>query len=95
MSMLENPEAAGIYIFCTQVFEFLSSYTKNFNESFDLSKDILSNIENREGWKLFFYDIPDKNHSWVDVESPSYVERNKVMVDKVILLMESYLPKSE
>ncbi|MFL6409840.1 MAG: hypothetical protein ACJ71K_01170 [Nitrososphaeraceae archaeon] len=63
---------------------FFNIYTK------DQGKDLLTlnQITNME--KLFSYDIGE-NIEWIDVESPTYVDRNKDIVEKILLQMRSGL----
>ena len=40
--------------------------------------------------KLFSYDIGE-NIEWIDIESPTYMDRNKDIVEKILLQMRSGL----
>ena len=40
----------------------------------------------RTGSELFSYTL-DNRTGWIDIESPSYAERNKDIIDKIILQM--------
>ena len=58
-------------------------------KSFDLSSDILSKIRISDNNSIYCYDVFFSGTDWIDIESPSYLERNKKVVDKVLLQMES------
>jgi mannose-1-phosphate guanylyltransferase len=83
---LEQPEALGIYIFSKRIFEYLHMRLKEGFANFNLSYDILNQITNME--KLFSYDIGE-NVEWIDAESPAYMDRNKDIVEKILLRMRS------
>lgn len=85
---LEYPEAAGIYIFNNGFLDLLKQKS-NEKESFDLSSDILSKIGHNTKSKLYCYLIDSNEINWADIESPTYVERNKKEIDSIILHMES------
>jgi hypothetical protein len=46
----------------------------------------LNQVTNME--KLFSYDIGE-NIEWIDVESPAYADRNKDIIEKILLQMRS------
>jgi mannose-1-phosphate guanylyltransferase len=73
---LEYPEAAGIYIFNNGFLDLLKQKS-NEKESFGLSSDILSKIGHNTKSKLYCYLIDSNEINWADIESPTYVERNK------------------
>lgn len=85
---LEYPEAVGIYIFNNGFLDLLEQKS-NEKESFDLSSDILSKIGHNTKSKLYCYLIDSNEINWADIESPTYVERNKKEIDSIILHMES------
>jgi mannose-1-phosphate guanylyltransferase len=88
MVKLESPEALGIYLFGKNIFGFLHGrrlrQDKN-KTSFNLSYDVLPHVL-RTGGELFSYTL-DNRTGWIDIESPSYAERNKDIIDKIILQM--------
>ncbi len=87
---LEHPEAAGIYLFNNRIMNFLRIKSKEKDgKSFDLSSDILSKIRISDNYSIYCYDVFFSGTDWIDIESPSYLERNKKVVDKVLLQMES------
>src|SRR4029078_3692354 len=87
---LEHPEAAGIYLFNNRIMNFLRIKSdEKDGKNFDLSSDILSKIRNRDNNSIYCYDVFFSGTDWIDIESPSYLERNKKIVDKVLLQMES------
>lgn len=70
--------------------EFLNIY-KRLNEgsdSFDLSYHILNQITSID--KLFSYDIGE-NVEWIDAESPAYTDRNKDIIERILLQMRSVI----
>lgn len=83
---LEQPEAVGIYLFSKRIFEYLHKISTKGFANFNLSYDILNQITNME--KLFSYDIGE-NIEWIDVESPTYADRNKDIVEKILFQMRS------
>ena len=75
---LEQPEAIGIYLFNNIIFEYLHHTSENMHGgSFNLSHDLLQRIS-RFGGKLYSYTL-DVDTEWLDIESPSYADRNKNM----------------
>jgi mannose-1-phosphate guanylyltransferase len=99
MVKLEQPEALGIYLFSKRIFQYLHerlkegfanfnlSYakpTKNVNISFNLSYDILNKIPGTAN--LFSYDTGD-DIEWIDAESPTYLDRNRDIVEKILAQM--------
>jgi hypothetical protein len=54
---------------------------------FNLSHDLLANLTNIGG-KLYSYDIGDDDVDWVDVDSPSYSDRNKEIIKKIVTQMD-------
>jgi mannose-1-phosphate guanylyltransferase len=82
---LENPEAVGIYLFTQGIFnESLYRTELSSLQSFDLSADILSNIKYDEHNKMYSYDIENTQKEWVDIESPAFVNRNRVRIKAII-----------
>ena len=87
---LEYPEASGIYLFSNRIMNFLRiKSNEKDGKSFDLSSDILSKIRISDNNSIYCYDVFFSGTDWIDIESPSYLERNKKVVDKVLLQMES------
>lgn len=87
---LEHPEAAGIYLFNNRIMNFLELESDvRAGKGFDLSSDILSRIRIKDNNGIYCYDVYSTGTDWIDVESPSYLERNKKIVDKVVLQMET------
>lgn len=85
LTTLENPEAAGIYLFTKGIFnESLYRTELSSLQSFDLSADILSNIKYDDHNKMYSYDIENNQKEWVDIESPTFVNRNKVRIKTII-----------
>ena len=83
---LEQPEALGIYLFSKRIFQYLHERLNEGFANFNLSYDILNQVTNME--KLFSYDIGE-NIEWIDVESPAYADRNKDIIEKILLQMRS------
>lgn len=87
---LEYPEAAGIYIFNNRFLDLLQLKSMEIEgKSFDLSADILAKIDPNTKAKLYCYTINGNGINWIDIESPIYVERNKKIINSIILQMES------
>ena len=87
---LEHPEASGIYLFNNRIMNFLRIKSKEKDgKSFDLSSEVLSKIRISDNNSIYCYDVFFSGTDWIDIESPSYLERNKKVVDKVLLQMES------
>jgi hypothetical protein len=83
---LEQPEALGIYLFSTRIFQYLQEKIEEGLLSFNLSSDILVQLPKSE--ILFSYDI-GYEIEWIDAESPAYIARNKDIVEKILLQMDS------
>ena len=83
---LEQPEAIGIYLFNNIIFEYLHHTSENMHGgSFNLSHDLFERISSIGG-KLYSYTLDDDTE-WLDLESPSYADRNKKTVEKILLQM--------
>ena len=90
---LEHPEASGIYLFNNRIMSFLKLRSnENGGKGFDLSSDILSQIRINDNNGIYCYDVFYDGTDWIDIESPSYLERNKKVVDNVVSQMESLNP---
>ncbi len=86
MVKLEQPEAIGIYLFNNIIFEYLHGTSEKMDGgSFNLSHDLLGRISTFGG-KLYSYALDDDTE-WLDIESPSYADRNKDTVKKILLQM--------
>jgi NDP-sugar pyrophosphorylase family protein len=85
---LEKPEALGIYLFSKRIFEYLQKRLNEGSDSFDLSYHILNQITSID--KLFSYDIGE-NVEWIDAESPAYTDRNKDIIERILLQMRSVI----
>ena len=87
---LEYPEATGIYLFSNRFLEILKLVSMEYEgKSFDLSKDVLSKIDYYTKDRLYCYLLPINETNWVDIESPTYIERNKKTIDGILSHMES------
>jgi mannose-1-phosphate guanylyltransferase len=83
---LEQPEAIGIYLFNNIIFEYLHRTSESMQgRTFDLSHDVLEPISTI-GSELYSY-ILDEDTAWLDIESPSYADRHKSIVDKILMQM--------
>lgn len=78
---LQLSECLGIYILGKEVIKRIKAKTKQ--KEINLSFDILQQLS-KEG-KISAYDIGDKE--WIDAESPMVLERNKIVVKKIIKQM--------
>ncbi len=78
---LEMPECLGIYILSKDVLKKIQNKSKQ--KSINLSFDILQNMSKNE--KISAYDIGDRE--WLDIESPTILERNEKVVKKIIKQM--------
>lgn len=81
---LELPETLGIYLFSPNLLNFIHTQQKGsiIGDSFDLSFDVLAQIP-RLGSKIFSYALPP-DRDWIDIESPSYADRNKKLIENII-----------
>jgi mannose-1-phosphate guanylyltransferase len=82
---LEQPEAIGVYLFNNIIFEYLHRTSHTQGGIFDLSHDVLERISTI-GRELYSY-ILDEDTEWLDIESPSYADRHKDIVEKILLQM--------
>jgi mannose-1-phosphate guanylyltransferase len=83
---LEQPEAVGIYLFNNIIFEYLHHTSENMQGgTFNLSHDVLERISTIGG-EVYSY-ILDEDTEWLDLESPSYADRHKDIVQKILLQM--------
>jgi UTP-glucose-1-phosphate uridylyltransferase len=82
---LEQPEAIGIYLFNNIIFEYLHRTSHTQGGTFDLSRDVLERISTI-GRELYSY-ILDEDTEWLDIESPSYADRHKDIIEKILLQM--------
>ena len=78
---LQLSECLGIYILGKEVIKRIKAKPKQ--KEINLSFDILQQLS-KEG-KISAYDIGDKE--WIDAESPMVLERNKIVVKKIIKQM--------
>jgi mannose-1-phosphate guanylyltransferase len=85
MVKLEQPEAIGIYLFNNIIFEYLHRTSDTQGGTFDLSHDVLERISTI-GRELYSY-ILDDDTEWLDIESPSYADRHKDIIEKILLQM--------
>jgi mannose-1-phosphate guanylyltransferase len=76
-------ECLGIYILSTDIIKKIKR-KKSQQKEINLSYDILQDLS-KDG-DISAYDIGDKE--WLDIESPTILERNKKSVDKIIKQME-------
>jgi mannose-1-phosphate guanylyltransferase len=82
---LEQPEAIGVYLFNNIIFEYLHRTSHTQGGTFDLSRDVLERISTI-GRELYSY-ILDEDTEWLDIESPSYADRHKDIIEKILLQM--------
>ena len=75
-------ECLGIYMLGSDILKKI--YSKRKKKNLNLSFDILEELS-KEG-KISAYDIGTK--SWLDVESPTYLERNKKLAQKIVKEMK-------
>ncbi len=76
---LEEPESLGIYLFKVKILDYIEEAAKT-KGSVNLSFDVLERLNSRE--KLFCFDIGQT--SWMDIESPTKVERNIEVIKDII-----------
>lgn len=84
---LRSPEALGIYLFSSKIFEYLhrqqESITRNNQtNSFNLSHDVLAHLPST-GANLYSYNLGD-SADWIDIESPVYAERNSKIISRIL-----------
>ena len=75
-------ECLGIYVLGSDILKKI--YAKRKKKNLNLSFDILEELSKKG--KVSAYDIGKK--SWLDVESPTYLERNKKLAQKIIKEMK-------
>jgi mannose-1-phosphate guanylyltransferase len=83
---LENPEAVGIYLFTNSIFRYLHILADKLG-SFNLSHDLLMHISSFGG-NLYSFDMGDQT-SWIDLESPSYADRYRENIMKILSQMNA------
>ncbi len=76
--MLEMAECLGIYILDTKILDIIKS--RKTRKEMNLSYDILQPLSKKG--KISAYDIGKQ--PWIDVDSPSRVEREKDLVDAIV-----------
>jgi mannose-1-phosphate guanylyltransferase len=81
---LEQPEALGIYLFNSTIFDYLRAISEKMKGGFNLSHDLLGRNSTIRG-KLYSYNLG--RTEWLDVESPPYADRNKDIVMKILSQM--------
>ncbi|MFQ5762529.1 MAG: nucleotidyltransferase family protein [Candidatus Bathyarchaeia archaeon] len=82
---MEKAECLAMYVFNTDILNYIEKAAKG-KRSVNLSYDVLQKLPTSE--KLFAYDV--RNLPWLDVESPSKIERNLKHAQHIITRMESY-----
>lgn len=81
---LEMAECLGIYILSSKILKMIKS-KKTGRKQMNLSYDVLQPLSKKG--KISAYDIGKK--PWIDVDSPSRVEREKDLVNSIIKKLES------
>ena len=79
---MEMSECLGIYVLGSDILKKIQ--TKLHKTNLNLSYDILEELSKKG--KVSAFDIGKK--SWLDVESPTYLERNKKLAQKIIKEMK-------
>jgi len=79
---LKEPESLGIYIFKSKILDYIKELSKE-KRNINLSFDILEKLPKQE--KLYAYDI---NTGWMDIESPTKVTRNKIIIEDILKMMD-------
>ncbi len=90
--VLEYPEAVGIYLLTAGIFRFLHIIANKMHGSINLSHDLLMHIRDFGG-NLYSFDIGDQT-MWIDLESPSYADRNQNSITKVLSQMNKFVENS-
>lgn len=79
---MQMSECLGIYILGSDILKKI--HAKRKKKNLNLSFDILEELSKKG--KISAYDIGKK--AWLDVESPTYLERNKKLAQKIIKEMK-------
>lgn len=82
---LEYPEAVGIYLLTSSIFRYLHIIANKMFGSINLSHDLLMHIGDLGG-NLYSFDMGDQT-TWIDLESPSYADRNQDSITKILSQM--------
>lgn len=85
ITYLDNPEALGIYLFNSNIFRYFHDRSILDKDIFNLSFDFLAKLPKNKC--LYSYDLAKRNINWVDIESISFIDRNKSTIDKIIAQM--------
>jgi len=80
---LKDQECLGVYILKTKILEEIKKKSKS-KKQINLSFDILEKLSKKK--LVCAYDIG--NRPWIDVESPTILERNKKTVNQIIQQMK-------
>jgi mannose-1-phosphate guanylyltransferase len=90
--MLDNPEAVGIYLLTSGIFRYLHTIADTMFGSINLSHDLLMRIGDLGG-NLYSFDMGNRT-MWIDLESPSYADRNQVSITKILSQMNKFVENS-
>ncbi len=82
---LDNPEALGIYLFNSNNFRYFHDTSILAKDAFNLSFDFLAKLPKNKN--LYSYDLSKHNIDWIDIESVSFIDRNKSTIEKIIKQM--------
>ena len=84
--IIEMPisECLGVYVLATKILAKIRSKLKAKKKNLNFSFDILQELSSKE--KISAFDIGKT--SWVDVESPITLERNKKLITKIVKEMK-------
>lgn len=92
---IKDQEASGIYMFTDLIFDVLSAYSiSNNTKIFDIASHILTSLNNKNHTTIYSYNLTEVGVDWVDIESPTYVERNTYYVSSIIKQMNAVTEKT-
>lgn len=83
--VLDYPEAVGIYLLTSGIFRYLHTIADTMLGSINLSHDLLMRIGDLGG-NLYSFDMGNQT-MWIDLESPSYADRNQDSLTKILSQM--------
>ena len=81
---LSMAECLGIYILATEILKLIKSKQRK-QKQINLSYDILQGLSKNQSISAFYIE----KTPWIDVESPTKIERNQELVKKIIKKMKT------
>lgn len=92
---IKDQEASGIYMFNDLFFDVLKAYSiSNKTKVFDIASHILTYLNNQDRATIYSYNLTEVGVDWVDIESPTYVERNAYYVSSIVKQMNVFAERT-